>query len=221
MTEHRRGRKAEYTDRPLTEEEKIFAEEHHDMIYFYMGKMHLNIEEWYDILVIPYLQAVKKYHSYEPCKQYAFSTVLKMKLKTAVWNELRRRNRYKNKPSKGIYSLNEMLEGDNPLAEYQRDAWWIDKTKDVERYVIEKEFLNDVYNHIEHYADADLLRLIFFMKNEGYTVIEIAEQAREDFAREFDGCTQRDVMRVISELANRNTGILQLLVAEIMEQYND
>lgn len=24
--------KAEYTDRPLTEEEKIFAEEHHDMI---------------------------------------------------------------------------------------------------------------------------------------------------------------------------------------------
>ena len=30
--EHRRGRKAEYTDRPLTEEEKIFAEEHHDFL---------------------------------------------------------------------------------------------------------------------------------------------------------------------------------------------
>lgn len=61
--EHRRGRKAEYTDRPLTEEEKIFAEEHHDFLYIYMRNRHLLIEEWYDLLVIPYLQAVKKYCS--------------------------------------------------------------------------------------------------------------------------------------------------------------
>lgn len=39
--EHRRGRKAEYTDRPLTEEEKIFAEEHHDFLYIYMRNRHL------------------------------------------------------------------------------------------------------------------------------------------------------------------------------------
>lgn len=45
--EHRRGRKAEYTDRPLTEEEKIFAEEHHDFLYIYMRNRHLLIEEWY------------------------------------------------------------------------------------------------------------------------------------------------------------------------------
>ena len=29
----RRGQKADYTDRPLTEEEKRFAEEHHDYMY--------------------------------------------------------------------------------------------------------------------------------------------------------------------------------------------
>lgn len=52
-----------------------------------------------------------------------------------------------------------------------------------------------------------------------YTLIEIAEQAREDFAMEFDGCTQKDVVRVVSKLANRNNGILQSLVAEILEQY--
>lgn len=56
MTEHRRGRKAEYTDRPLTEEEKIFAEEHHDMIYRYLRIHGLSIDPWYDILIIPYLQ---------------------------------------------------------------------------------------------------------------------------------------------------------------------
>ena len=53
---------AEYTNRPLTEEERAFAEEHHYMIYFYANKMNLNIDEWYDCLVIPYLNAVKKYH---------------------------------------------------------------------------------------------------------------------------------------------------------------
>lgn len=85
--------------------------------------------------------------------------------------------------------------------------------------MIEKEFLNDVYNHIEHYADADLLRLIFFMKNEGYTVIEIAEQAQKDFAVEFDGCSCKDVMKVISRLSNKKNGMLHTLVAEILEQY--
>lgn len=47
--EHRRGRKAEYTDRPLTEEEKIFAEEHHDMIYRYLRIHGLSIDPWYDM----------------------------------------------------------------------------------------------------------------------------------------------------------------------------
>lgn len=35
----RRGQKADYTDRPLTEEEKRFAEEHHDYIYQFMRKL--------------------------------------------------------------------------------------------------------------------------------------------------------------------------------------
>lgn len=70
--EHRRGRKAEYTDRPLTEEEKIFAEEHHDFLYIYMRNRHLLIEEWYDLLVIPYLQAVKSIVQDQSCKKHMY-----------------------------------------------------------------------------------------------------------------------------------------------------
>lgn len=54
------GRKANYTDRPLTEEERIFAERHHDLMYRYMRIHELDINDWYDRLIIPYLQAVKK-----------------------------------------------------------------------------------------------------------------------------------------------------------------
>ena len=52
-------RRAEHTTRPLTEEEKQFAEKHHDLMYRYMKIHELDPEEWYDILIIPYLNAVK------------------------------------------------------------------------------------------------------------------------------------------------------------------
>ena len=39
-------RKAEYTDRPLTAEEREFAAEHHGLIYRYMKNMKLDPEEW-------------------------------------------------------------------------------------------------------------------------------------------------------------------------------
>lgn len=61
-------RKASYTDRPLTEEERIFAEKRHDLMYRYMRIHELDIDEWYDRLIIPYLQAVKKYHEYKNYK---------------------------------------------------------------------------------------------------------------------------------------------------------
>lgn len=44
------------------------------------NNLHLDPEEWYDILIIPYLDAVKKYHEYESVRKYAFGTVLKNNL---------------------------------------------------------------------------------------------------------------------------------------------
>lgn len=73
----RRGQKADYTDRPLTEEEKRFAEEHHDYIYQFMRSYRLAVSEWYDILIIPYLNAVKKYCSRPELQIYPFPAVAK------------------------------------------------------------------------------------------------------------------------------------------------
>lgn len=69
-----------YSIRPLTEEERVFAEEHYSLFFYIMrNNLHLDPEEWYDILIIPYLDAVKKYHEYESVRKYAFGTVLKNK----------------------------------------------------------------------------------------------------------------------------------------------
>ena len=42
---------------PLTEEQRIFAEKHHDFIYQYLNGRHLNIEDYYDTAVFGYLKA--------------------------------------------------------------------------------------------------------------------------------------------------------------------
>ena len=46
---------------PLTEEQRIFAEKHHDFIYQYLNGRHLNIEDYYDTAVFGYLEAVQDY----------------------------------------------------------------------------------------------------------------------------------------------------------------
>lgn len=99
------GYKASYTDRPLSEEEKLFAEEHHNLMYRYMRLHKLNVEEWYDILIIPYLQAVKKYHEYERLHKLKFEQVFFRTLDSARSNYWRDLNRPKNCPEGGIWSI--------------------------------------------------------------------------------------------------------------------
>lgn len=110
------GFKAEYTDRPLTEEEKIFAEEHHNMIYRYLRIHELSIDPWYDILIIPYLQAVKKYHTYEQLQKLKFDQIFFRTLDNARSNYYRDMNRQKRRPEGKVVSFDEAISpiyGDN------------------------------------------------------------------------------------------------------------
>ena len=147
MTEKtwRRGQKADYTDRPLTAEERVFAEEHHDYLYQFMRWNHLPVEDWYDELVIPYLNAVKKYCGREELHIYPFYAVAEKVLSRAVYGKHRADHTQKRMPEGGFVSLDYELEGDNPFSGHPLDAYWIDKTKNVEAYVIEKEFLRDLF----------------------------------------------------------------------------
>ena len=61
-------------DAPLSEEEKAFAEDEHNYNSFfgYMKFHGLNPEEWYDILIIHYLRAVRKYLTIPKLQDYKF-----------------------------------------------------------------------------------------------------------------------------------------------------
>ena len=60
----------------LTREQQIFAEEHHSLIYAFLHDRKLREDDYYDVIVFGYLQAVQKYLLREDLRQqYAFSTI--------------------------------------------------------------------------------------------------------------------------------------------------
>ena len=169
----KRGQKQTYTDRPLTEEEREFAAdwENYKKLFEIMRYYNLNEEEWYDILIIPYLQAVKKYHVREDLrKNYKFFHVLHLMLTKAVYNHNRHINR-QNQWHNGIISLDYTLQGDNPFCEYQIDEWWIDRNQQTERVVLDKYMLESILIGLN-----DVQTRIFEMLLEGYSKTEISKQ---------------------------------------------
>lgn len=162
-----------YSIRSLTDEERTFAadEGNYGYLFFYMRKMRLDPEEWYDILIIPYLDAVKKYHEYESARQYTFSTVLKNKLYSALTAELKKRKSKKRMPEGGICSLDYTLEGDNPFSENTLDELWIDRKQQTEKIVLDKEMLAEILVDLD-----DVQSRILKMLLEGYNKKEIEKE---------------------------------------------
>ena len=85
----------DYAKRPFTEEEQAFAEENHELMYKYMKAYKLDLEEWYDVLIIPYLQVVKKYFSYPDLRKYKFEQICFRTLDSARKNYLIKAERMK------------------------------------------------------------------------------------------------------------------------------
>lgn len=137
------NRRAEHTTRPLTEEERAFAEENHNLIYGYIRSHQLDIEEWYDILIIPYLNSVKKYFIYEKLQKYSFSLICYRTLDSARSNYFRDMNREKRCPRGGLFSYDSLL--DNGYEENNFEFELIDPYTNVERQVILKELYREFY----------------------------------------------------------------------------
>lgn len=73
----------------LTEDERIIAEQNHNLIYSFIWKKNLDVDEWYGILSIGYLKGIKKYIKSE-CK-HSLSTYVYNSMYYEYLDELRRR----------------------------------------------------------------------------------------------------------------------------------
>lgn len=148
-------RKADYTDRPLTEEEREYAAEHHGLFFKYMRNMKLDPEEWYDLLIVDYLQAVKKYFSRPELHKYGFHIILFKRLDAAYQNYFKAKNAQKRMPEGGLCSLDYVVEESNGR-EHRIESWFTDHKTNIEKQVIFKELFAEFYRRcIECEIEAD------------------------------------------------------------------
>lgn len=176
---------------PLTAEEKAFSAdlENYNQFFKYMQINKLDQEEWYDILVLHYLRAVKKYLNIPHLQQYEFGAVLFKTLDSARSNYCKSMATQKKMPEGGLVSLNYTME-DEKGKEHQIEAWLIDRKISVEKQVIFKEMFKEFYRRCTTYDDDfcgnkgeinEYLKCKFDLLMEGYSQYQIWRKTENQF----------------------------------------
>lgn len=143
---------------PLDGREREFAEKNHNLIYSFLRKHNLSVEEWYGIVAIGYIQAVKKYN----LSKGRFSTFAYLCMLNMVRME-ERKVRLQNRWVSGILSLD---------AEYGEG-----KGIFLQDLIPDKEDMDSLYRyrefiHIIEELPKDL-RDVISLKVCGYNQVEI------------------------------------------------
>lgn len=153
---------------PLTEEQKKLAEENHQLIYSFLNSKKLSDEEYYDIVAIGYIAAIR---TYDPSKGRLATIAY-----TAMYNEVKKHwhymSRKKYDPENNGYELVSMYEPltDKPDAltteDIISDPIATDAMESVELVIIFSNFFNKLVER-----DKKILRL----RSTGMTQHEIAK----------------------------------------------
>lgn len=212
-----------YTKRPLTDAEREFAglPENHDLIFKYMKFKGLDAETFYDELIIDYLTAVKKYVTEMPELQikYPFAQVLYQQLNGRMMHYRRECYNSSNTIEREAVRLDCEYENHKQDRHSRVEPWWVDPTQNVERYVVEKEFLRDIYSNIHRYAEPDLLEIYINMKGEGWSNYDIARKVISTLS-DYADWGVKETAQLIGILTRGHNSPLQKLYRDTMEYGN-
>src|SRR5689334_15275719 len=93
----------------LNNEQRVFAEQNHNLIYSFLNSNKLDEDNFYDIAAIGYLKSVKKYFDEEKLRKYNFSTIAYKTMKREVHNHFSYMSRKKRNAN--VVSLDESCSG--------------------------------------------------------------------------------------------------------------
>lgn len=150
-------------DKPLTAEQRQYADEHHNLVYRFLRNNHLKESEYYDIVVFGYLKAVKKYLSEPDLQPFAFTTIAWSRMSTELHNHYRSQKCQKRKAD--VISVDSELYQNGPLLSD------ILPSANHALQQFEDEML--IYELAKHFSgkQMDMVR----QKADGYGIREIAE----------------------------------------------
>ncbi len=148
---------------PLTPEQRLFATEHHDLVYKFLRKKQLSIDEFYDVVIFAYLRSVRCYLTEPRLKQYSFTTISWRLMNGAISNYYRSQKTQKHSavvfslhssPYDDCYALEETIAAPNPyMRQLEEQLLLHDLAKRVS-----KQQMNIIHLKSCGYNDRDIAR---------------------------------------------------------------
>ena len=154
-----------YKLEPLTDFERKFAEENHNLVFGFLHQYGYNLETYYDVAVFGFLKAVQIYNRREDLRnKYAFPFISQQYIRSEIGNHFRTEDTKKRKPLGTVISLD---------AEYSETENLYNCIGDIggkspESEMLETELLTEFLNGL-----TDIQRKIAQMKLNGYNNKEI------------------------------------------------
>ena len=99
----------------LTDDQRAFAEQHHELVPNYLRMRGLDVDEYYDIVIFRYLHAVQRYSENLKLQQYAFPTIAFQGMRSALNHYFRSQSRQQKKFV--LYSLDAPIGNGSMLSE--------------------------------------------------------------------------------------------------------
>lgn len=148
----------------LTEKERKYAEENHNLIYSFLHRHGYSIEDYYNIVVFGYLKAVQIYHRKEKVKaNYDFPFIAWQYMRAEIKDHVKNGKCQKRKPNEAVVSLDAEHE---KKTECRYDS--VAGTESAENTVVEME----MYQYMLH-SLTEKQRKIVKAKLSGYSNQEI------------------------------------------------
>lgn len=143
---------------PLTEREKRFIMENHNLVYSFLRKYGYSIEEYYNIAIFGLIKSAQAYCSRKDLQErFSFAHISYMYMRAEVNNHFKRERASKRKPMETIISL------DADYAETE-NLYNCTGEKSFETDIMMMETLKELLENL-----TELQRKITEMKLEGYS----------------------------------------------------
>lgn len=162
----------------LTTEQQRLVEDNHNLIYGYLNKKNLKIEEWYDVCAIGLCKAAQTFNAEKGAQ---FSTYAYLIMQNQVWQESRMKISKKRVPENMTYSYDaEVAELDG--VDFSK---MISGSENVEDKCITNVIFNDFLSGLNARH-----RKIMLLRLNGYKQKDICKIV---------GCSQPQVSRVLEK----------------------
>ena len=147
----------------MTHLQRQFAEEHQDTVFRFLSHKNLSVEDYYDIVIFGYLQAVQEYDENPALARFQFNTIAWTKMSDCLGKHFS----YENKPKRKAHtvSIHTYTSGGLTLDEILPD-----RRRDLQAQTADRLFTMEVLSCL-----TETERQMVHLKADGLTCREIAE----------------------------------------------